>query len=271
MIQSKNTIYKISFIGSNLFYIGSAVLFLRRKDRHLIDLRKNVHCNLILQRCFNKYGEESVNFDILESGVKNLIDREQYYIDTLNPAINICRQAANRLGVKHTEETKNKLRGHKHSLETRQKMSARLKGKKQSSSLIEKRISKIRGKNHYLYGTHFGKGKILSVKTREKLSKINKGKKLSKESKYKISLAMKGKEPWNKGIPCSDNAKKILSDKLSGEGSARAKFTNQEADIIRQKRQKGLSVIKLSKEYACDRKTIYSIVNNLSYRGYVNG
>jgi len=58
-----------------------------------------------------KYGHKVFNLDILENCSKqDLIKREQYYIDTLNPQYNIIKTAGSSLGRNLSEETKAKLR-----------------------------------------------------------------------------------------------------------------------------------------------------------------
>lgn len=42
---------------------------------------------------------------------ENVIEREQYYLDTLKPEYNILKIAGSTLGYTHTEETREKLRG----------------------------------------------------------------------------------------------------------------------------------------------------------------
>lgn len=105
-------IYKISFNGSSKFYIGSAVNLNKRRINHLSDLRNERHPNKIMQRMFNKHGEMNFIFDVIEnvSSEHNLINREQFYIDTLMPTINILKIANSALGSKHTDETINKLK-----------------------------------------------------------------------------------------------------------------------------------------------------------------
>jgi NUMOD1 domain len=54
-----------------------------------------------------KYGHSNFSLDILEYCKPNeLISREQYYIDTLNPEYNILKTAGSRLGKKLSYETK---------------------------------------------------------------------------------------------------------------------------------------------------------------------
>jgi hypothetical protein len=57
-----------------------------------------------------KYGYSNFSLDILEYCKPNeLISREQYYIDTLNPEYNILKTAGSRLGKKLSYETKKKI------------------------------------------------------------------------------------------------------------------------------------------------------------------
>lgn len=105
-------IYKILNTKNNKFYIGSAQDFERRTKQHLLVLRKNKHYNVHLQRSFNKYGEQNFQFLVLEElpDENTLIEREQHWIDTLNPYYNINKVANSSIGVKRREETKEKIR-----------------------------------------------------------------------------------------------------------------------------------------------------------------
>ena len=106
-------IYKISsVIYPERFYIGSAVKLERRKNDHFRRLRNNEHPNNKLQNHVNKYGIEDLVFEILEE-VKDiilLVPREQYHIDILKPYFNLCIIAGSQLGMKRSEETKEKMR-----------------------------------------------------------------------------------------------------------------------------------------------------------------
>lgn len=96
-------IYKIQI--NNKFYIGSAVDLYQRMHAHLNNLKYKTHANNKLQRSFDKYGIDKFDFYILELVEKNkLIEREQFYIDTLKPELNICPVAQNSLGYKFTKE-----------------------------------------------------------------------------------------------------------------------------------------------------------------------
>lgn len=65
----------------------------------------------MLQRVYNKYGENSLRFGVLEEVLdfRDLIIREQYYIDLLKPAYNIVPKAGSRLGMRHSAESIKKI------------------------------------------------------------------------------------------------------------------------------------------------------------------
>lgn len=86
----KSGIYKIVNIKNNKIYIGSSKNIENRWKEHTTSLRRNKHINCILQRAWNKYGEDSFEFQTLENcSQEQLFEREQYYIDELKPEYNI--------------------------------------------------------------------------------------------------------------------------------------------------------------------------------------
>lgn len=97
-------VYKIGFKDSVNFYVGSTTeSFKIRFSRHFGDLTKSKHCNRILQSAYKKYKE--MYLEIIEvCSPDKCIEREQHYIDTLNPIYNICKIAGNTFGVKLSEE-----------------------------------------------------------------------------------------------------------------------------------------------------------------------
>lgn len=108
-------IYIIKNKQNDKIYIGSATNFKNRLSRHKSDLNQDRHHNIHLQRAWNKHGEDSFEFFMLEKVEKSedLISREQHYIDLHNSVdnkvgYNIAPIAGSSLGVKHTQETKDK-------------------------------------------------------------------------------------------------------------------------------------------------------------------
>jgi group I intron endonuclease len=104
-------IYKIqSLIHSDRYYIGSAINIHDRWTRHLWELKKGIHGNSKLQRHYNKYGKDSLQFSVLMGCAKDdLITTEQFFIDSYNPFFNTCKKAGSVLGIKRSDETKRKL------------------------------------------------------------------------------------------------------------------------------------------------------------------
>lgn len=111
-------VYKITNLINNKIYIGSAMDFEGRKYRHLNSLKKNKHHSIKLQRAYNKYGEESFKFEILEKvyfnevheklfKIQYLQSLEQYYLNKYKPYItgyNVSSKSDSGSYVK-TEET----------------------------------------------------------------------------------------------------------------------------------------------------------------------
>lgn len=93
---NKKGVYKIENINSGKLYVGSTTRsFKDRVIEHNRDLCKNSHKNCYLQNSWNKYEKSDFLFSILECCENNILEREQYYIDTLNSDYNINRNATN--------------------------------------------------------------------------------------------------------------------------------------------------------------------------------
>jgi group I intron endonuclease len=106
-------VYEIRNMLNGRHYIGSSITPQNRKRRHFYDLRHSYHRSKFMQRDFDKCGESSFVFSILESTTaKDILSREQYWIDSTAPVYNSAKIAGNTLGVKQSAITieKNKLR-----------------------------------------------------------------------------------------------------------------------------------------------------------------
>lgn len=78
-------IYRILNTITNQCYYGSSKEISKRLTRHKNELTKNKHHNQYLQRAFNKYGENSFVFEIVEYCCETkLLDIEQKYLDLPN-------------------------------------------------------------------------------------------------------------------------------------------------------------------------------------------
>ena len=108
-------IYHISF--PEKCYIGSASSakkhggYYYRFRSHYSCLLKNNHCNNNLQELCNTFGIEGFRFlPIEDCSPEKCIEREQNYIDMIQPTLNICKIAGNTLGYKHKKEYLDKVR-----------------------------------------------------------------------------------------------------------------------------------------------------------------
>jgi group I intron endonuclease len=135
----KSGIYKIINKNNGRYYIGSSINIKNRWNEHKRTLKQNKHDNNFLQKSWNKHGEESFLFEVIEYvlDLNKLLEREQFYLDLITydkkMSYNLCKTAGNMLGFKHSDETKNKMSksrignknslGNKHTDETKNKMS----------------------------------------------------------------------------------------------------------------------------------------------------
>jgi len=179
-------IYQITNMLTGDFYIGSAQSFARREWQHRYDLKKNQHKNPHMQASWNKYGEESFVFEVIEEHLDgaDILEVENTYLHRVvgqNNCFNVNRDA------------KQSRLGQKLSKESREKISKNRKGK-------------MCGPAHYRYG------QTVSEEVRAKISETQKGrpspmkgKKMSEEGRANVAASVKrgedshfyGKRPTN--------------------------------------------------------------------------
>jgi group I intron endonuclease len=140
-------VYKIVNINNGHEYVGSALKgFDWRKRKHLRELKQKKHHNRHLQNAYNIYGENSFSFQILEivENISILTQKEQEWVNRLNPVYNVMRDIKSHIGVKRSPETCLKISqaliGSHHSKETKEKLRQLGLGKKQSPETIKKRM-----------------------------------------------------------------------------------------------------------------------------------
>lgn len=164
-------IYKIYNQTDGRSYIGNAINIKRRIKEHFNRLNKGTHHNQFLQRAFDKYGEQSFYAEVLEYCDRyKLIEREQYWLDTIENKYNILNEAESRLGFIHSFQTKQKIgkahKGKQLSDKTKQKISKANKGRKLSEEHKQRISERMSGKKHPLYN------KRHSEKSCKKMSEI---------------------------------------------------------------------------------------------------
>jgi len=187
-IPNKPGIYLIQSTINGKQYVGSAIQLRNRKYNHFYSLKRNNHFNIHLQNHENKHGIKDLQFSILEFCAKEkLIEREQQYIDELNPEFNINPNANSPLGREQSKEEK----------ETRRILWSNIKFKEKVAQKMKKNHADFTGKNHPMYGKKHKfhkKGAKFSEEAKIKMSVAAKGKVVSLETKRKMSIAKKGKK-----------------------------------------------------------------------------
>ncbi len=215
--KGKAGIYQWTHKESNKIYIGSAVDLSKRLAQYFSKsyLEKN---KSYINNALNLHGLSSFNLTILEyinitnlskdEAKKIILEREQYYFDTLNPNLNLLKTAGSSLGRSHTDETKLKLSeslkgrtspflGKTHSSETLARISGEnnyFYGKTHLSEALVKMSEAKIGENHHLFGKPSEKhpmyGRSHTKEAIQKMSLARKGIIKTEEHKAKISKSM---------------------------------------------------------------------------------
>ena len=152
MMNKQCGVYEIFNMVNGKSYVGQSTNITQRLSKHKSELRHNKHQNLHLQNAWNKYGEHSFLFNILEyCNIDELDDIERYYI-------NIWNLTNNQYG--YNVESGGNL-NKTLSTETKRKLSEAHKGKTLSKE-IRKKISKNNAR--------YWEGKKRSKRTKKKIS-----------------------------------------------------------------------------------------------------
>jgi group I intron endonuclease len=198
-ILASSGIYQIRNTVNGKVYVGSAVNFARRFSQHQSALRNGKHDSGKLQNAWNKYGEDSFAFSVIERVVEvsNLISREQYWIDALQAVrcgYNINPTAGSSLGVRRSDEFKKKCSEAKKRItpETREKMSAAQMG-------VRKGIKRPKFNDEWLANISAGqRGRIFTEEHKNKISASLAGRQQPK--KRGVSLSLDHREKIKAGL-----------------------------------------------------------------------
>lgn len=120
-LLNKNVIFKYKNIPgiyiwynniTNKYYVGSGKDLQDRLRRYF--LPSELKSKRMISQSLNKHGYENFTLIIVYTFNKNitnnlLLEKEQYFIDLLNPYYNIAKLAGNTKGVLHTDEAKLKI------------------------------------------------------------------------------------------------------------------------------------------------------------------
>jgi group I intron endonuclease len=92
-------------------YVGSSVDLSRRFSSYFSIKWLTSAVNSVINKALLKSGYSGFKLEILEyCDPKDVIEREQYYIDLLKPEYNVLKVAGSLYGHKHTKETINKIK-----------------------------------------------------------------------------------------------------------------------------------------------------------------
>lgn len=191
-MDHSSCIYSITNTVNGKRYVGQTSDYTKRMNSHLSSLRGGRSHNRHLQAAFNKYGEDSFRFDVIEyCDIDQLNDREQYWIEsmgTYRDGYNLDQGGAGIRGYHYTDEQKqrisNALKGRTFSDEARAKMS--------------KNHADFSGQNNPVYGIPWAQRTSTECQAsmKQKLSQCfsgcnnpNYGKTMSDEQKAKLSAA----------------------------------------------------------------------------------
>jgi group I intron endonuclease len=169
-------IYCIERISDSAVYVGQSMACRSRINQHKHHLRKGNHRNTRLQRAYNKHGEESFMFRVLEICDANSLDeREQFHLDKARSGglvvfnmgdVAACPNRGRKLGPlsdEHRLKIANAVKGYKKSPEECLAIAERARGRKTTDETKEKqRQAKL--------------GRKLTDEHRASLSKARKGK-----------------------------------------------------------------------------------------------
>lgn len=181
----KPGIYAITCSVTGKMYVGSSRDMQQRWWSHQSNLRRNKGGNTPLQNSWNKYGEAAFIFSVLEvvENIDDLIPREQYYIDTLKPALNLRP-------IAHSN------RGYHPKPESVEMMRAKLTGQKRTDLTKEKlRQARLGMEFPEEWCENISKGKTNpSATTRARMSAAKKGKPFSRVATEASIVVTRGKK-----------------------------------------------------------------------------
>jgi len=118
MRQREIGIYMIQNKINDKIYIGRTKDFHKRIISHKSELNRKKHPSFILQRAWNKYGEDNFVFILFEKcSIDNYKEREQYWIDILKPKYNVSPSSNGGRYGRNTPETIEKSREAKRKID----------------------------------------------------------------------------------------------------------------------------------------------------------
>lgn len=262
----KICIYKIINLIDNKIYIGQTINYTKRKRNHINKLKNNKHHNEHLQNSWNKYGEESFSFEIIEEcKIAELDKKEKYYIDiynTIDPNYGYNLVDGGQVFREFSPELRKKmsiaLKGRKFSEIHKKRISQSQKGKIIKKESIEKAIktAKINGKNNgqnnpnALISNKIAKKIIIDLFNNKPVSLI--------EIKYNVSQDIVYNLMYNKTYT---DILPLIREEIKNRTTTNNNFKIEKAIEMY---KKGLSQNQISKELNISRNTLRKALKNLN-------
>lgn len=153
---------------NNKIYVGSSINLSKRFVKYFNQdaLSKT---RMLINLALLKYGRNNFRLDIIEyCSLKNVIEREQFYLDNLKPDYNILKQAGSSYGYTHNETSILKISRCTVSEATLAKMRTRVqteetKNKIRKSIATPVLVVNINTKEKYIYLSKLEAGLVLGV------------------------------------------------------------------------------------------------------------
>lgn len=154
--KRSGVIYRILCTANGRAYIGSSVEAKRRFYLHRLDLEAGRHHSPRLQAAWNKYGADAFVFEVVEhvEDALFLVGREQNWLwNNESTLLNCSMVAGSPLGVKRTEEQKQRMKASKQAFYATEEgkahlanMHAKNRGRVMTDEERERRSQSARGK-----------------------------------------------------------------------------------------------------------------------------
>lgn len=194
-------IYRIKNLVNGKSYYGSSKQIEKRFIRHKRELKNKTHINCLLQRAWDKYGEENFLFEVVEEcEIKFLLELEQKYLNT-HPEYNIGIKSSGGDNLSQNPKKHTIIQKITESVRKRYDLMSDEEKKERHSYPMENNPN-WKGGTSFKYcecGVKIAPINNTCMKCTDKSGVNNPffGKKHSQETKNKLSEKMKGKKPTN--------------------------------------------------------------------------
>lgn len=210
--KGKSGIYMWTNLLTNDIYIGQSVDLSKRFRKYFMLSYLKSKEGFIISRALIKYGYMNFSLSILEFCDKSiLLDREQHYLDSLQPKYNILNLAGSSLGYTQPQESKDKRSKALKGVYTGSKSA--LFGRTHNEDTIAKKSLNRGGENNHFYG------KTHNEKTIELMREKALNRKYTSETIDKMSKSQGN--PVNIYEKCSSEDFKLIGSFVSARRAAK--------------------------------------------------